>query len=135
MGWIASLIGGIGNLVTDWLNGQQEEQKAKHELKMAKLQAKTQHVYLMDKTRAAWNIKAMENAGWRDEYLTIVLSIPLIAAFVPPLVPYVQQGFEALGQTPEWYRIAISAMIGSAYGYKKLTNWMIRKQGIKGEKL
>ena len=46
--------------------------------------------------------KLLDAAGWKDEFWTIVISIPLIMCFIPGLDGYVYEGFEALPGTPEW---------------------------------
>ena len=77
----------------------------------------------------AWEVTSLDQSGWKDEYWTIVLSIPMIMCFIPGLVEYVVQGFEALQKTPEWYRYAIGIAISSAFGVKTFVNFMKLKKG------
>jgi hypothetical protein len=65
-----------------------------------------------------WNINAQNNSGWRDEAVTILLSIPLLLCFIPGGDVYVVRGFQALEQTPLWFQGAIMLMIASAFGYQ-----------------
>ena len=77
---------------------------------------------------AKWNEKSIEKAGWRPGFLTIVLSAPMILVFFPPMVVYIEQGFIALDQTPQWYRILIGVMVSSAFGVKKLSDYFMNKK-------
>lgn len=77
---------------------------------------------------AAWNMESIRQSGWKDEWLTIVLSIPLILVFFPSLVDDMMAGFTALEATPEWYRYSVGVMIASAFGYQKLTNFFNRRK-------
>ena len=45
--------------------------------------------------------KGSESA-WKDEWLTILCSIPLILAFVPGMEEVVANGFAQLNAMPEW---------------------------------
>jgi len=93
----------------------------KAELADAKHERRMQNVREGRMAEVDWNIKSIENSGWKDEYLTIILSLPLILVFIPWLTPYIMDGFAALETTPVWYRSGISLMIASAFGYQKYT--------------
>ena len=94
------------------------------------IQAKTQHIHNMVETRQAadiqWEIKSIENSGWKDEYILLLFSIPLVMCFIPGLDVYVSAGFNSLKGTPEWYQWAICIMVGSAYGVKKFADGFLR---------
>src|SRR5688500_10373139 len=53
---------------------------------------------------ADWELARIKEAGWKDEWVLILLSIPMVMSFIPKLQPYVIGGFAALSQTPDWYR-------------------------------
>jgi hypothetical protein len=40
--------------------------------------------------------------------------------FVPPLQPYVREGFAALDDTPEWFQYAVYASIAASFGLRSL---------------
>ena len=77
---------------------------------------------------AEWNNNSIKKAGWRPGFLTILLSIPLVLVFIPPMVVYVEDGFAALESTPEWYRALIGVMVASAFGVKKLSDYFMDKK-------
>ena len=112
------VIGAVVSLAKDWFIHKRERSQAKHEAKIA-------HIA----NRATWEQTAQANAGgsWKDEYWTIILSLPCMAAFVPWLVPYVKEGFSVLNEMPMYYKAFVGASIGASFGYKKLVDWRQRK--------
>lgn len=91
-------------------------------------QARIENIRQGKINEAAWNMESIRQSGWKDEWLTIVLSVPLIAVFFPGMVDPMLQGFAALETTPEWYRYSVGVMIASAFGYQKLTNYFNRRK-------
>lgn len=78
----------------------------------------------------AWENLSVENSGWKDEWFTILLSIPMILCFIPGGAEYVKQGFNALSDaTPDWYQYAFLVAVASAFGFKKLTDLMKLRKG------
>lgn len=98
-------------LVLDLFQAKREEKRAMHERKMADIQ-NGQEIDV-------WNTKN-SSATWKDEYWTLILSIPAIGAFNPEWVDGIQRGFEALEQMPEWYIASVLASISASFGYRVL---------------
>ena len=102
------------------VQGILKDREHKRELKNAIKEKQIERVRQGEIAEVQWNNKQIDNSGWKDEWLTIILSIPLVGVFIPKLVPHIQAGFMALETTPEWYRLAVSVMIAAAFGYQKL---------------
>lgn len=84
---------------------------------------------LMKEGRAAdltWELESLKAhaAGWKDEFVMILLSIPVGMCFVPGLAKYVKQGFVALSMTPWWYQTALISIYLAVYGIR----WYRRQQ-------
>jgi hypothetical protein len=74
-----------------------------------------------DDKLAEWEmIQAEKGSGWRDEWFTILLSIPLVGAFIPPFVPVILDGFEALNQMPTYYQYWVAVAILSSFGIRAI---------------
>ena len=80
---LQSLIGPIANLAGTFLKNKAAEKQAVHDSKMRRIDAD-----------ADWETQqaAASQSSWKDEWFAIILSLPLIGAFVPSMVPYVEQG-------------------------------------------
>ena len=108
------ILGILGGLATDFLKGKAEEAKAKQEVKLKALQS-------VENWEA---IQAQSSASsWKDEWFVFVLSIPMIGAFIPSLVPFIEAGFRVLDTMPEYYKGFLAAAIAASFGIKSLANW------------
>lgn len=90
--------------------------QGKLEIKKAKIQMKVDRY----KQLGQMDMEAMKGMqfSWKDEYLLVLFSIPLILAFVPPLVPYVIAGFQILQSLPAWYQWSITGMVAATFGLR-----------------
>jgi len=125
---IASVLGILTKPIADIFKEKQRKKILKIELEGAIHKQKLGNIAQGKINEAKWNEKSIEKAGWRPGFLTIVLSAPMILVFFPPMVEYIEQGFVALDQTPEWYRILIGVMVSSAFGIKKLSDYFMDKK-------
>jgi hypothetical protein len=124
---LAKLIGGdAGQAVLGYFNKKQE---LKQQLKLAKIQGEIdEHKALAEykvqqlKSDSEWSQAQIANSGWKDEYILVLLSIPLILVFVPFAQPYVLDGFEVLGKCPECYRWLVVTVIAAVYGVRPAIN-------------
>ena len=100
----------VGGLASNWLEGKQAASQEK--LKIAKAKAVAEIEWDVTQAKSADN-------SWKDEYWTVVLSVPLMMCFIPSLAPYVREGFMVLKESvPEWYIMAVGAAIAAAFGYR-----------------
>ena len=124
----------VASPLTDIAKSWQRRKTVKLESELAITKAKTdaniKKIQTGQVADIAWEKTSLEQSGWKDEYWTIVLSMPMIMCFVPGLVTYVEQGFNALQSTPPWYRYAVGIAIGSAFGVKTFANFMTLKKGV-----
>lgn len=132
---LGDIIGGVidigKRLVPDRAAAQAAKDAAaarQQEIDAALHQKQVEQISKADDYAAAWNLAQANNSAtsWKDEYWTIVLSIPMIAVFVPGLVPYVKAGFSALNDLPGWYQAFIGVAISAAFGLQqanKIFGW------------
>jgi len=108
------ILSAVGSIAAEWFKSKRVETQAKHESKMKQIQSD-----------AYWEIEQAKNANnsWKDEWFTIVLSIPMVGAFIPALVPYITQGFDVLSAMPEYYKGFLAAAIAASFGIKGLAQW------------
>tara|TARA_R110000744_G_scaffold277232_2_gene389631 strand:- start:213 stop:569 length:357 start_codon:yes stop_codon:yes gene_type:complete len=78
---------------------------------------------------ANWNtVQAKASSeSWKDEWLTLLVSIPMVMAFVPSLVPYVEEGFKVLEGMPIFYQSLVGGVFAASFGLKKLSNVFNKK--------
>jgi hypothetical protein len=119
---VGKLLGGFGEEVAGYYR---DKQKLKHERELEKLrgkiaweQAQTERARESEGRDHEWEQLSIQNSGWKDEWVLVILSIPLVLSFVPHTVVYVQMGFAALEQTPDWYRWMTLMVFGAIYGIR-----------------
>lgn len=114
----SALFAPIGAIVQTWLQGRQKVSEAKIEREVLALT-----------NEANWdNVQAEASKNsWKDEWLTILISIPLILAFVPGMDTFIYEGFKVLEECPEWYRYLVGVVFAASFGIKKVTDVFGRK--------
>lgn len=125
---------GIGRIVSDIFVGWQEGRTRKREInaaietkKLEGIQSANAEEFLADSKRQ----DSLANS-WKDEYITIVVSIPLIMCFVPGLTDIVFNGFTALDATPQWYQYMVVAVFSVGAGVPLASKTVKTIKGIMG---
>jgi len=119
---LSAIIGPISSLASTWMESKVAKTKAQGEATLAKVKAEAKVMETMATHEAGWE-KIMAQASdnsWKDEAWTILFIIIIAMSFVPPLQPFVTQGFEALDKTPQWFQWAMYASIGASFGIRGL---------------
>tara|TARA_B100000780_G_scaffold58932_1_gene37585 strand:+ start:1544 stop:1915 length:372 start_codon:yes stop_codon:yes gene_type:complete len=122
LGLIKTLVGVGGT----FLQGKMDNKKAEIEGRNNAIQEKL-------KQSGTWDEIHAKNSGesWKDEWFTLLFSIPLVLAFIPSAVPFVEQGFRVLDMMPDWYKQALAVLVAASVGYQKLTQLFTKKAGGK----
>ena len=107
------LVTAITNLAGTWVSAKAESTKATAEAKATALKTAAQSTADWERIMA----EASKNS-WKDEWLTIVFSIPLILVFIPDMVPHIQRGFDALATLPIWYHEILMVIVLASFGVK-----------------
>lgn len=127
MKWVIDLLQIVPNVVRAYATRKQSKLDSELRVNEAVTTAKIEAVKAGDLSAAAWENLQIQNSGWKDEWFTIVLSIPLVMSFVPGLEYYVMSGFNVLSGTPEWYQWALMVAISASFGFRKLADFMGKK--------
>lgn len=107
------LIKPLADLAGGWLQGRKEIQQATIQKEVTQLQ-----------NEASWDTVQAEasKSSWKDEWLTILVSIPMIMSFIPGMKETVMNGFSVLAQCPEWYQYLIGVVFAASFGIKKVSD-------------
>lgn len=107
------LLAPIAEIAKVWVEARMVKTKAKAE-------AEAQVMIKSAESAADWEAYMARNSGqsWKDEWLTLLFSVPLIMAFIPEAVPFVQKGFAALDQMPAWYQYTLSVIVAASFGVR-----------------
>lgn len=119
----------LTTLATGWQSRKRAKLDSDLQINEAKTTSKVKRLETGQKADIAWENTSIDQSGWKDEWFTIILSIPAILCFIPGMDIYVSNGFEALDKTPEWYRWAFLVAVGSSFGYKRIADYMSLRKG------
>ena len=88
-----------------------------------------------DQSAISMDQLSFKNRGWKDDYLLILTTLPLLILFFAPfaelvllstryqagdLTAAVMAGFTALQQTPDWYLVALLLVYVDTFGFRRL---------------
>lgn len=113
---LRDILGSALGIAGDWLEGRR-----------ARAQARLDADIAIEQRRATadidWDtIQAQNSASsWKDEWFTIILSLPLMAIFIPPLRDSVAESFSYLQNVvPDWYLLYFGLAVSAAFGYRQV---------------
>jgi len=126
---LSALIGPLSELAGTWMKGKVEKTRADSEAKVAKAKAEATIMEKKATGEIDWDLEMAKGSqnSWKDEWLTILFSIPLILAFIPGMETVVQNGFQQLEQMPEWYQYSLGVIVAASFGVRSATKFFGKK--------
>ena len=100
MGALTTLTGPVFSVIGNWQQKRAQVAQAKHEAKIKRIEA--------------------QSNDWKDEFLILIWSAPLMCAFVPPLQEHAFKAFDYMSKLPEWYMGGWVAISLAVFGVDKL---------------
>lgn len=111
---IPQIISGVVSLATGWMANKKEKQVLKHQKELE----------VISSTSNWEELQASNSKGsFKDEWFTLILSVPMVGAFFPQAVAHIQQGFVVLEGMPDFYKGFLGAAIAASFGVRALTKW------------
>mgnify|MGYP000639004762 FL=1 len=123
---IQALIGPLTELAGGWLKGKADAQAADAKLKLTEAEAKAKIMLSKETSVADWErIMAQgSQSSWKDEYLVILFSIPLILVFTGEWGrTVVAEGFAALEVMPQWYQYTLGVIVSASFAVRSATTF------------
>lgn len=123
---IQALLGPLTELAGGWLKGRLDKQAAEANLKLVEAEAKATIMKSAATSEAEWE-KIMAQgtmSSWKDEYLVLLFSVPLILCFTGEWGRNtVAEGFAALETMPEWYQYTLGVIVASSFAVRSATKF------------
>ena len=126
---LTALIGPIASLAGTWLEGKVETKKAVSQPRLLKHVLKHRIMQKKATGEIDWDLEMAKGSqsSWKDEWLTILFSIPLILAFIPGMEEVVANGFAQLQAMPEWYQYSLGVIVAASFGVRSATKFFGKK--------
>ena len=112
IGQIISSIGGLAASIID----------SKTQLKLTEAEIKKKQLT----GEIDWDIAAIQATqnSWKDEWITLLFSIPLILAFCGDWGnQIVQAGFTSLEAMPTWYQYSLGGIVSASIGMRSISKF------------
>ena len=112
---LGQIFGAVGGLATTYLDGKVAVQKANAEIKVKQATGEID-----------WDIEAIKATqnSWKDEWITLLFSIPLILAFCGDWGnQIVQAGFASLETMPTWYQYSLGGIVSASIGMRSVSKF------------
>ena len=133
--WIKDAVGAIASPISKGYQANQARKQAK-ETGQAKLAlAKEDNGYKLDMTTAEWEALSKQNEGetWKDEYITIVITMPFVGQFIGAVasvltadIKYIEAanaGTASIQSLGIDYGLLLTAVVYAAIGIKSLRSF------------
>ena len=126
---IQALIGPIASLAGTWLEGKVEKTKAETAAKVATAKAEATIMEKKATGEIDWDLEMARGSqsSWKDEWLVILFSVPLILSFIPGMEGVVANGFEQLDKMPDWYQYSLGVIVAASFGVRSATKFFGKK--------
>ena len=112
---IGQILGSVVGLATSVIDSKTQIKLTEAEIKKKQLTGE------IDWDLAA--IQAIQNS-WKDEWITLLFSIPLILAFCGDWGnSIVQAGFLALETMPTWYQYSLGGIVSASIGIRSVSKF------------
>ncbi len=113
MKWIANMVSGLVSPITGFFAKKNDNKTAIRQQQITRI---------MNSENKEGELETILSEGmrysWKDEYWTVVLSIPAIACFFPLAAPHIEQGFLVLKGMPEYYQYWLGVCVLTSFGLR-----------------
>ena len=110
-----SIITSLAGLATSVIDGKTQIKLTEAEIKKKQLTGEID-----------WDIEAIKATqnSWKDEWITLLFSIPLILAFCGDWGnQIVQAGFTSLETMPTWYQYSLGGIVSASIGIRSVSKF------------
>ncbi|MFC6633533.1 hypothetical protein [Microbulbifer taiwanensis] len=128
------LFGGVMDYFRHKRELKAEERRGELELRKVSNQARIDRAQSGDDHAAAMDRESVGQRGWKDDFLLIITTLPVVLLFVAPLYELavaeqyrvgdlqraVMAGFTALKATPEYYWWALALIYIDTFGFRRM---------------
>jgi hypothetical protein len=112
---IGQLISSLGGLAASVIDSKTQLKLTEAEIKKKQLTGEID-----------WDIEAIRATqnSWKDEWITLLFSIPLILAFCGDWGnQIVQAGFTSLEAMPTWYQYSLGGIVSASIGMRSVSKF------------
>lgn len=122
MSWIMNIFKPVADVVNKWQDGRQKKAERKDRILEAEAVGRIALINKYADGDSNADLEAMRQMqySWKDEYLTIVFTLPLLASFIPheEVQAAIKQGWITIALAPEWYQWCLVGIVIATFGLR-----------------
>ncbi|EGQ7984202.1 hypothetical protein HJA60_004282 [Vibrio vulnificus] len=99
--------------------------KRKDEFEQEQHNAKVKRLQSGDENAANLDMVSLKDRGLKDDFILLVVFMPLILTFIPEYAPHVDAGFTALQVVPEYYWYIVAAVVIDTFGFRSMVRYLL----------
>lgn len=134
MGWLGDFATGLVSPITaiggKLIDAKSKRDERKDRIAEATVVAEISRIEAYAKGDASADLAAVNNMkfSWKDEYLTVVFSLPMLLTFAEAIYNggKMEDGWKALAIAPDWYSWCLIGIVIATFG---LRTWAARTRG------
>jgi hypothetical protein len=116
------ILGAVAGLLTTMVNGVSDHFKGKQEIKKAVMENRMRLAQSDQAFNHEWEMKQLENAGWKDDVLFFAwIGFFIWSGFYPENAAKVIASWEAL---PDWFLQITFWIVAAVLGVKKIGDYL-----------
>lgn len=126
------MIGAIANLITGGIDAYKQhginkanQLKRQDEMEQAKHDSNVKRLQSGEEKAADLDMVSIKERGLKDEFIMLIVFIPLILSFFPDYASTVKAGFEALQNVPEYYWYIVAAVVIDTFGFRSMVRYLL----------
>lgn len=128
--FLGLLISPVTEIVKGWQDRRKVKLEGEQRIEKAKVEATIKNIETNDSYDARLEELSLQNRGWKDEYLLLITTSPVVLVFFPSMVPVLEAGFKVLSGLPDWYLWLVLLIYIDTFGFRRVARaWMSRKVG------
>ena len=121
------MVSPVTTAITSYNDGKTRIKEAKIVAEVAKYNAEAKRWEQAASIEGDWDQQALRQSqySWKDEWLTIIITMPFVFLFFPFSQDYVVKGFQYMSEAPFWYQTIFMGIVAASFG---LRWWFTKKK-------
>ncbi|WP_262415371.1 hypothetical protein [Vibrio sp. SCSIO 43132] len=111
---------GVVSLIGDFFQGRREERQQHAEIKRELHSKRLEGIRQGNISASDLDALSVKTRGWKDEYLLILTTIPVLLCFIPDYAQYAYAGFDALEKVPDYYWYLLAGIYIDTFGFRRM---------------
>lgn len=126
---ILDIVKGIVGIGKGAIEARKVKQEKQLEIDLKKIENQGKLDIAGQKATTDYDIEALKQQknSWKDEYLTLIMSLPIILSFVPVVQENIATGWEYVALAPDWYVLSFLGIVAATFGLR----WLFQRQAKK----